>query len=187
MGKNILKMLAVALAAAFLSTQAFAATTTPRKVEGGVAPLIEAGADPIDFTLKKLGGGEVALKDLLGKKAAVLVFWSLFCGPCQEELPLMDQLGKKYADKDLLVLAVNLDGEKRAKAVDKYMEKQGFSFSVLWEILDGVNYLTADAYGVQGTPTTVIIGKNGKVTYTHVGQETMDALEKAFQEAISAK
>lgn len=186
-GSNALRFATILLLALLTAASAFAADATPRKTEGGAIPLVVAGADPIPFKLNKLGGEPVELSALLNQKAVVLVFWSLFCGPCQEELPLVDQVYKKYADKDLAVFAVNLDGEKRSKAVEKYMEKQGFTFSVLWEIIDGVSYKTADAYGVAGTPTLIIIGKNGKVTFTHVGKTEAADLEKAVQEALAVK
>lgn len=160
---------------------------TPRKTETAAAPMIAVGAEPLNFKLNKLRGEPVELASLLNKKAVMMVFWSLFCGPCQEELPLVDQTYKKYKDSDLEVFAINLDGEKRTKAVEKYMDKQGFSFSVLWEVIDGVSYQTADAYGVAGTPTLVLIGKNGKVAFTHIGKTEAADLEKAVQTALEAK
>ena len=177
----------VLLAAVLIASGTALASSTPRKSEGGVQPLVTAGSDPVMFKLEKLGGGQVDLKDDLKNKAVILVFWSLFCGPCQEELPVVDQLYKKLASKDVVVYAINLDGEKRGKAVEKYMEKQGFKFTVLWEVIDGITYVTADAYGVPGTPTTILIGKKGKVSYTHVGQESFENLEKAVNEALAEK
>lgn len=186
-GRRIILTLSLLMLMLLTSATAFGSDATPRKTEGAAVPLAAIGADPVMFKLNRLGGEPVELAALLNNKAVVLVFWSLFCGPCQEELPLVDQVYKKYADKDLAVFAVNLDGEKRSKAVEKYMEKQGFTFSVLWEIIDGVSYKTADAYGVAGTPTLIVIGKNGKVSFTHVGKTEAADLEKAVQEALAAK
>jgi len=181
--KSLVRAAAFALLFTLAASAAFA-EATPRKTEGGVQ-LVPLGTDPLPFTLKTPKGTEVSLSDLLQKKAVILVFWSLFCGPCQEELPLIDAVGKKYADKDLVVLAVNLDGEARGKAVEKFMDKRGFTFTVVWEIIEGVRYKTADAYGVAGTPTMVLIGKKGKVSYTHVGQGTEADIEKAVQAALA--
>jgi thiol-disulfide isomerase/thioredoxin len=182
--KSFLRATAFALAFALVCTTAMASSATPRKTEGGVE-IIAVGADPILFTLKTLKGPDVKLEDLLQKKAVILVFWSLFCGPCQEELPLIDAIGRKYADKGLEVLAVNLDGEARGKAVEKFMDKRGYAFKVLWEQIDGVKYVVADAYGVAGTPTMIMINKKGKVSYTHIGVGTEEALEKAVQAALA--
>ncbi len=176
----VLVAAALALATASLASSG----ATPRKGSEG-AQMIAVGADPIKFELVKLGAdAPVKLDDLLGKKAVMMVFWSLFCGPCQEELPIVNKVGEKYREQGLEVYAINLDGEKRAKAVSKYMDKQGFSFDVLWEKIDGISYVTADAYGVQGTPTTILIGKDGKVSYTHVGQATIEEVEVEVKKAL---
>lgn len=185
--KKLVYALLIVLTALLLSHSAFSSDATPRKTETAAAPMITVGADPLPFKLNKLGGEPVELSALLNKKAVMLVFWSLFCGPCQEELPLVDQSFKKHKDADLAVFAINLDGEKRTKAVEKYMEKQGFTFSVLWEVIDGISYQTADAYGVAGTPTLILIGKNGKVSFTHIGKTEAADLEKAVQVALEAK
>jgi thiol-disulfide isomerase/thioredoxin len=163
------------------------AEATPRKDVGGgdgTNPLIAVGSDPILFELEDLNDNVVALKDMLGKEAVVIVFWSLFCGPCQEELPLVDAVGVQYAEQGLKTYTINLDGKKRGKAVKKYMQKKGYTFGVLWEEIEGISYVTADAYGVGGTPTTIIIDKTGKVSYTHVGQVTKEELESTVKKAL---
>lgn len=167
-------------------TSSFAAESTARKgVEAGAIKLAAKGDTPITFTLENLEGEKVALESMLGKKSVVLIFWSLFCGPCQEELPLVDKLGKKYKEQGLEVLSINLDGKKRAKAVKKYMKKKGYTFQVLWEQVEGISYVTADAYGIQGTPTMVVIGKGGKVSFVHVGQEKEEKMEEVFQASLA--
>ena len=158
---------------------------TERKDTPEGIQLVAVGADPALFQLKDLTGKEIALQDLLGKNAVMLAFWSLFCGPCQEELPMLEQLHKKYADKGLSVLTVNLDGPRRAKAVEKYMADKAFTFSVLWEIIDGTSYVTADKYGIVGTPTLVLIDRKGKVSYTHAGVSEMTKLEQLVEAALA--
>ncbi|TAL18107.1 TlpA family protein disulfide reductase [bacterium] len=163
----------------FAATSALAVTA-----EEGAANLIKKDSDPVLFTLDSLKGNSVSLQDLLGKKAVMLVFWSIFCGPCQEELPLVDKIGKKYKEQGLDVYTINLDGPKRKKNVDALMNMKGFGFEVLWEKVEGAAYLTADAYGVGGTPSLIIIGKNGKVSFAHVGNTTEEALEKEVEAAL---
>jgi thiol-disulfide isomerase/thioredoxin len=163
----------------FAATSAFAVTA-----EEGAANLIKKDSDPILFTLDSLAGKPVALQDMLGKKAIMLVFWSIFCGPCQEELPLVDKLGKKYKEQGLDVYTINLDGPKRKKNVDALMNMKGFGFEVLWEKVDGTAYLTADAYGVGGTPSLILIGKSGKVSFAHVGNTSEETLEKEIESAL---
>ncbi|TLN05265.1 redoxin domain-containing protein, partial [bacterium] len=73
------KILVLATALALAGSSAFAVTAAE-----GAANLIKVGSDPILFNLKDIKGNDMVLQDQLGKKAILLVFWSLFCGPCQE-------------------------------------------------------------------------------------------------------
>ncbi|GAB4262986.1 MAG: hypothetical protein Kow0092_13590 [Deferrisomatales bacterium] len=161
------------------------ATALKGRAGGPATQLIQVGAEPVAFTLKDLEKLDVSLEDYRGDKAVLLTFWSFFCGPCREEIPLLDTLGKKYAAEGFEILAINLDGPRLEKAVRKYMASNGFTFRVLWEELEGVSYVTADAYGVVGTPTLVLIGKDGKVSWTHVGRETPERIEAEVRKALS--
>ncbi|PLX43917.1 MAG: hypothetical protein C0609_06870 [Deltaproteobacteria bacterium] len=175
-----LSVIAIAVLMIFTTAAAFA-----KSVEEASEGMIAVGADPIPFSLIDLDGNTIVLNDMLGDKAVLLVFWSLFCGPCQKELPLVDTITKTYKDKGLNVYAVNLDGPRRGRAVRKYMSKNEFTFSVLWEQIEDAAYVTADAYGVNGTPSIVLIGKNKKIAYVHVGQANEVDLDKAVQQALS--
>jgi thiol-disulfide isomerase/thioredoxin len=179
------KAIVIALVLTMAASFAMAQATARKGAEPGAIKLVEKGAEPILFDLKNLNGDDIKLGDYVGKKSVMLIFWSLFCGPCQEELPLIDKLGKKYKEEGFEVFSINLDGDKRGKAVKKYMKKKGYTFEVLWEKIDGISYVTADAYGVQGTPTTVIVGKGGKVSYVHVGLETEEEMEKVVLETLA--
>ena len=175
------------LVACALAARAGAASESSA-LKGKASPppseMIAVGADPIPFDLKDLDDSTVRLEDYLGKKAVLIAFWSFFCGPCREEVPLLDELTKKYSAQGLEMLAVNLDGPKLKKAVQKYVTDGNFGFRVLWEEMDGANYKTADAYGVAGTPSVVLIDKNGKVSWTHVGREEGPTIEKEIQKAV---
>ncbi|NOY44555.1 MAG: TlpA family protein disulfide reductase [Deltaproteobacteria bacterium] len=146
--------------------------------------LLAVGSEALPFTLKDLDGNTVSLEQFRGRKAVLLTFWSFFCGPCREEIPLLDQILKKYQDQGFEMLAINLDGPKLAKAVRRYMDSNGFSFRVLWEEIEGVSYKTADAYGVAGTPSLVLVDKEGKVLWTHVGREEPEKIEAVIRKAL---
>jgi len=147
--------------------------------------LISAGSDPIGFELEELGGGKVSLDSYIGKKSVLVVFWSFFCGPCREEVPLLDKIAKEFDPKELEMLAVNLDGKKLEKAIKKYVSDNNFSFRVLWEELEGSDYKTADAYGVSGTPTLVLIGRDGKISWSHVGKEDAGTIKANIEKSFS--
>ena len=176
------------LAGAFaLAPWALAATdSTALKGKDDAAGLIKEGSVALPFSLADIDNKAVSLESFAGKKVVLLAFWSFFCGPCREEIPLLDEVTKKYSKDGVEMLAINLDGPKMDKAVRKYMSSNGFAFRVLWEKIEGPKYMTADSYGVAGTPTVVLVGKDGKVSWAHVGRAESSKIEAEIKKALAA-
>lgn len=121
-----------------------------------------AGERAPTFETTTLGGEPVALADHRGRPVLVNFFAS-WCGPCREELPLLDEAQR---DGRAEVLAVVFrDSDRRAR---EFLEELGVSFPGLRD--DGQ---IADAYGVglrPGLPVTVAITPDGRIAGRHVGQ-----------------
>lgn len=129
----------------------------------------EVNAPAPDFSLQNLAGETVHLSGLRGRSLA-LNFWATWCGPCQLEMPLLQQAQERYP-ADLLVLAINND-EPQAK-VQAFADDFGLNFPVL---LDPGAKVT-EQYRVRGFPTTLFIDPDGIIRYEHIGvlnQSTLD-------------
>src|SRR5882724_10755941 len=63
----------------------------------GAASIVLAGANSIapDFNLPARAGGSLSLSKLKGQ-VVMINFWASYCGPCRQEMPLLDQMAKKY-------------------------------------------------------------------------------------------
>jgi peroxiredoxin len=110
-----------------------------------------------DFTLKDLDGVEKSLKELRGS-IVLLNFWATWCSPCRIEIPSMVELYKKYKDRGLEIIGVNLD--KLGKSdVEKFSLEHKINFPVLLNPSGDV----AALYGVVVLPTTVFLDRNGKI------------------------
>ena len=80
------------------------------------SPLAAAEAINIpapDFTLESRSGENLRLEDHRGE-VVMLNFWASWCGPCRQEMPLMDELYSQYKDLGFTILAVNVDGSEIA-------------------------------------------------------------------------
>ena len=119
------------------------------------------GAAP-DFTLKSKAGSNIRLQDLRGE-VVLLNFWASWCGPCREEMPLMDKIYQQYKDLGFTILAVNVD-EDSADA-DRFLASVPVSFPVLYDNQSKVS----EQYKVDAMPTTVLIDRDGNKRFLHRG------------------
>lgn len=129
-----------------------------------------------DMSVTTPDGTTYKISELLKeKKAVVLNFWYINCGPCQMEFPYMQQAYETYQD-DLEILAVNpYDGTDETVAEFQKKYKLTFPMAVCdkeW----------AQRMELTGYPTTVVIDRYGIVSYVHTGMITeVEEFNKIFE------
>jgi thiol-disulfide isomerase/thioredoxin len=141
--------------------------------------ILKTGTKAPVFKADQLGGGEFDLQTQIGEKPVVIFFWSFFCAPCREEMPILREVQEDLGKDTVQFISLNLDGVKLGKAIEKYMEDSGFDFITVFDELVGLEYKIADAYGVSGTPTLYLIDPEGKVAFSIVGRVEPEELKEA--------
>ena len=122
----------------------------------------QAGDRAPDFQLQNLDGQTVSLGNLQGKPV-LINFWATWCSPCRSEMPYIQEIYEEWADKGLVVLAINI-GENSAKA-EEFMQNYNLSFTVLLDTKQDV----AQRYNISGIPTTFFIDKDGIIQDKVIG------------------
>src|SRR5262245_66435043 len=61
-----------------------------------------------DFRLDARGGKQVGLRDLKGQ-VVMINFWATWCGPCRQEMPLLEQMYKKYKPMGFTMVGINVE------------------------------------------------------------------------------
>ena len=143
--------------------------------------LLKIGATAPPFSAETIDGGEYMLENTLGKKPVLIFFWSFFCGPCREEIPILQDIYTQLGENNLEFLGVNLDGKGLAKAIKKFITDSNYQFISIFDELDGLNYKVADPYGVAGTPTAYIIDLDGKIAFSTVGHTQPEELKQIIE------
>lgn len=115
-----------------------------------------------DFTLEARSGGTVTLADLRGD-VVMINFWATWCGPCRQEMPLLDDLYSRYQRVGFSLLGVNIDDDSRRAM--QMVEELGVNFPVLFDQKKEVSRL----YQVEAMPVTVIVDRTGTVRHVHHG------------------
>lgn len=102
------------------------------------------------------------LKNLRGRVVYV-DFWASWCTPCRESFPWMKALESTYGSQGLSVVAVDLDHD-RADA-QRFLR----AFRPNFAVISDPGGKLAERFNVIGMPTSILIDRQGKVRYVHVG------------------
>ena len=119
------------------------------------------------FSLPSRSGDTVSLAQLKGK-VVMLNFWASWCGPCRQEMPLLEQMHKRYSALGFTLVGVNVDAN--SKDAEEWLSKTPVSFPVLFDRESKVSKL----YDVNAMPSTVFIDRQGNVRYQHKGYKAGD-------------
>jgi peroxiredoxin len=130
-----------------------------------------AGASPApEFSLPSRDGDSVSLQELKGQ-VVMLNFWASWCGPCRQEMPLLDQMHRRYSSLGFTLLGVNV--EASTQDAERWLAQTPVSFPVLFDANNEVSRL----YDVNAMPSTVFIDRQGNVRYLHRGYKPGDESE----------
>lgn len=128
-----------------------------------------------DFTLTARDGQPVSLSDLKGQ-VVMINFWATWCGPCRQEMPLLEQLYTRYEGLGFTLLGVNV--EEHSKDAEVFLKETPVTFPILFDPENGVSKL----YDVSAMPSTVLVDRSGNVRFLHHGYQP--GYENEYQNQI---
>ena len=120
------------------------------------------GQSAPDFALKSSTGENLRLSEYRGD-VVMINFWATWCGPCRQEMPLLDELYTRYERVGFNLLGVNIDDDPRRAM--QMVEDLGVSFPILFDTRKEVSKL----YNVEAMPVTILVDREGNVRYVHHG------------------
>lgn len=140
------------------------ATTEASPVSKNVTKGEGQDAKAPDFTLNDINGNPLSLSSLKGKYV-VLDFWGSWCGWCIKGIPSMKEYYAKYAGKfEILGVDCGDTPEKWKEAVKKY--------ELPWlHVFCTRESSVLNDYAIQGFPTKVVVGPDGNIVKTIVGED----------------
>jgi len=107
--------------------------------------------------------GESLQLDEYEGKVVMLDFWASWCVPCRRSFPWMNEMQQNYADRGLVVIAVNLDNNSDDAA--KFLQEYPAKFKILYD----TDKKLAREFEVQAMPSSYLIGRDGKLADRHLG------------------
>ncbi len=121
-------------------------------------------------SLHVVDGTSIELSQLAGK-VVLINYWAEWCGPCREEVPIMNAFERANADK-VAIFAVNFDGVAGGELIAQ-AKKIGIAFRLL-------SVDPRDIFGVAPSgvlPETLVIDQRGNFQKVLLGPQTKQQLE----------
>jgi peroxiredoxin len=135
-----------------------------------------------EMTLYDLEGRAHTLPTDLQGAPIVLFFWSVYCPNCKEAMPGLMDLHASARDRDVVIWAVNVDGDRFSNAVRAFVQDVELPLPVLYDRLEGEYLVAADPLGVSKTPTLYLAGGNGKIALRQVIEMDFEAVGRSLAE-----
>jgi len=107
-------------------------------------------------------------------------FWASWCGPCRRSFPWLNDMHSKYEQDGLVVIGVNLDARQEDAAA--FLEDYPAAFKIHFD----TEAALAFQYGIEAMPSSVVIGRDGKIRASHSGFKVkqQDEYEAILVEAL---
>jgi cytochrome c biogenesis protein CcmG/thiol:disulfide interchange protein DsbE len=129
------------------------------------------------LALKDIAGKDVSLADYKGK-VVLLNFWATWCEPCQEEIPDLKSLQKKYEAKGFSVIGVSMDS-LGGSVVSSFVQKNAMTYPI-W-IAGGDS---PAGYDVPGLPTSFLVDRKGRLVTSYLGPRTAGEFSRDIESVL---
>jgi peroxiredoxin len=160
-----------------LATSLLAACVTESGGETGV----EVGQVAPAYGATTLSGDSAYLADLR-EDVVLLNVWATWCPPCRDEIPALQALHETYSDRGLQIVGVSVDAQHDRDNIRPFADGYGVTYTLWHDPADEIR----TRFRVIGVPTTLLIDREGRIVWRHVGPVTEDdpGLNAAVQAAL---
>jgi cytochrome c biogenesis protein CcmG, thiol:disulfide interchange protein DsbE len=132
------------------------------------------------FAVRTFSDETLTSESLRGQVVLVNV-WATWCVPCRVEMPLLEATWQRHRARGLVVLGASVDRGDPA-AVRAFVTSRGLTYPIAIVDDDVVRALG----GVQAYPTSLLLGRDGRVLHRVVGPIGPLSLEPAIRRALAA-
>ncbi len=143
-----------------------------------------APAPPLASSGTWINSAPLMLESLRGR-VVLLDFWSYRCPYCRNALPELSRLDARFRKRGLTVIGIHSPMMESDKVLAN-VRTQASALGVHYPVVTDNGHQLWDAFEMEAWPTVVLLDKQGRIRFTHVGEgmykETEDAIRKLLAE-----
>ena len=128
-------------------------------------------SDPL--TLEKLRG-----------RVVLVEFWTFGCYNCRNTLPSVKEWDVKYRGRGLTIVGVHTPETTSEYNLDE-VRREVPSLGIKYPVVTDNDYKSWKAYGVEAWPTILVIDKQGRIRWLHVGEGRYDETENVIKALLA--
>lgn len=130
-----------------------------------------------DFTFVDIDGVVHKLSDFKGK-VVLIDFMATWCHACKTQNDILKDLWPKYKAKNVVFLSISVDPKEDLDLLANYASKNGVDWIV------GLSSEAGVKYEVKAIPTIIVVDKEGKIAFHHVGVVSSNKLTEILNREI---
>jgi peptide-methionine (R)-S-oxide reductase len=122
--------------------------------------------------------------DNLRGRVVIVDFWTFGCYNCRNTLPTLKRFDAAYHDKGLTIVGVHTPESEYEKQFDKLqaaVKSNGINYPVITDT-DGDTWR---AFDIEAWPTVIILDKQGRIRYRHIGESAYEMQEKVIKTLLA--
>ncbi len=134
--------------------------------DAAVPPAVKIPDRMPDFSLEDRSGKLTSIRSWDGK-SLIINFWATWCQPCRREIPLLEALNSRWADRGVEVIGIAVDHRDTVMA---YADELKIAYPLLIGEQDALDAAAAFGVASPAFPFTVFTDRRGEVVALYVGE-----------------
>jgi len=122
--------------------------------------------------------------DKLRGRVVLIEFWTFGCYNCRNTLPMVKDWDTRFRDRGLTIIGVHTPETDSEYSLDN-LRKQVPALGIKYPVVTDNDYVTWNAYEVEAWPTMVVLDKQGRMRWLHVGEGRYDETENVIKTLLS--